>query len=676
MKKCTPQERQTIIDRSNQKLPDLCAELFPNGILVNKTWCIGSIEGEPGASLKINLAGDRVGWWKDWATGENERNIVSLWAKRREITFYRALAEVKAWLDARADPGGDVGPAPVPVVPTKPPAAPGSARVENPFDWKKCLQKTDLGCLTRLCDERSYSTDFMNWLHVDQKLIGCYGNSIAFPVHNDGGTVVGIHVRDAKRRSWRYVGGCSTHPLIIGDLPNAKAVILCESQWDAFSIYDLLGLKDRQGYAAFITRGATNGKFVEGRMPKDAKLLAFRQNDPPDSKGRVPAEEWLKAIALHAGAPVYLVKTPASIKDPNDWAKAGATKEDIQRAIQEAVVVEVPSSLPPTPKPSRADNAGAVLGFKPLPDCYYYEPSSRWLMPDGKDRHVGVPESGISRFLRSIGYSSRRADDELLSPLENVLMRLQLEHYLAYAGPLAGYRAGIYKVQGAHILVTSSPNFIEPAEGDWPVLGALLDNMLADGEPEQQAHFFGWLKVAVEALYNEVRRPGQGLVFAGPPGSGKSVVQNLITIILGGRSAKPYAFMTGRTDFNRDLFVAEHLMVEDEAPSADFRSRRHFGTNIKGVTVNATQRFHQKGRDAIILEPFWRLTISLNDETENLQVLPPIDESIADKLILLKVKKHPMPMPTGTDEEAIRFLKTLEGELPAFLHWLSEWEIP
>jgi len=638
--------------------------------------CVGSIEGESGASLKINVAGEKVGWWKDWATDEKGgTNLVSLWAKRRKITFYRALAEVKAWLDARAESGGDFGPASVPVAPTKPPTAPSSAKVEKPFDWKKCLQKTNLGCLTRLCDERRYSTDFMYWLHVDQKLIGCYGNSIAFPVHNDEGTVVGIHVHDAKRRSWRYVGRCSTHPLIIGDLAKAKVVILCESQWDAFSIYDLLGLKDRPGYAAFITRSAQNGKFVEGKMPKDAKLLAFRQNDQPDSKGRVPAEEWLKAVALHAGAPVYLVKTPASIKDPNDWAKAGATKEDIERAVGEAEVVDLPSPL--SPNASKAANADAALGPKPLPDCYY-EPlrGLGWFMPDGKGAYIEVTESGVSRYLRSIGYSSRRGDDELISPLEDVLMRLQQQHNVAYAGSLAGYRVGVYAVQGGTILVTSSPVFIKPAEGDWPVLGELLDNMLVDAAGEQQAYLFGWLKVDIEALHGGVRRPGQGLVLAGPADCGKSLLQNLITIILGGRSAKPYSFMTGVTAFNRDLFVAEHLMVEDEVPSSDFRSRRNFGTNIKGVTVNATQRLHQKNRDAITLEPFWRLTISLNDETENLQVLPPIDPSILDKLILLKVHKKPMPMPTGTIAERNLFWETLVAELPAFLHWLSEWEIP
>jgi hypothetical protein len=454
-------------------------------------------------------------------------------------------------------------------------------------------------------------------------------------------------------------------------LAAARTVLIFESQWDAFTAYDRLGLKDRTGYAAFVTRGAANGKFVEGKMPTGATLFALKQNDPPDAKGRVPADEWLKAVVRHAGASVYLVKTPEKFKDPNEWACLGnAAKVDFERAIEAAEIVDVPAEEPPT---AGSQIKGATAIIIELPDCYYG--GLGWFMPNGNGGHVEVTESGMKRFLKALGYRVKAEDGELLSPLEDVVMRLQQQHYLSYAGPLAGYMSGIYKVQDANILVTNSPVFIEPAEGDWPVLRALVENLLGD-DPRQLTCFFGWVKVAVASLYSRTRRAGQGLVLAGSAGCGKSLLQNILTIIFGGRSAKPYAFMTGGTAFNRDLFVAEHLMVEDEVPSSDFRSRRNFGTNIKGVTVNETQRLHQKYRDAVTLTPFWRLSISLNDEAENLQVLPPIDDSLADKLILLRVNKHPMPMPTGTDDERKLFWDTLVGELPAFLYWLSTWEIP
>ena len=88
-------------------------------------------------------------------------------------------------------------------------------------------------------------------------------------------------------------------------------------------------------------------------------------------------------------------------------------------------------------------------------------------------------------------------------------------------------------------------------------------------------------------------------------------------------AAKPYLYMTGKTTFNADLFGAEHLMVEDEAESIDIRARRYFGAKIKEIAVNVDQHCHGKGKTALTLTPVWRMTLSLNDEPERMQVLPP-----------------------------------------------------
>ncbi len=134
--------------------------------------------------------------------------------------------------------------------------------------------------------------------------------------------------------------------------------------------------------------------------------------------------------------------------------------------------------------------------------------------------------------------------------------------------------------------------------------------------------------------------------------------------------------MTGITAFNADLFEAEHLTVEDEHASMDLRSRRHFGTQVKAMTVNETQRCHGKHQKGLILRPFWRLSISLNDEPENMMVLPPMDDSLEDKIILLKASRRPMPMPTTTQEERVAFWNKLLNELRAFLDFLISWEAP
>jgi hypothetical protein len=57
-------------------------------------------------------------------------------------------------------------------------------------------------------------------------------------------------------------------------------------------------------------------------------------------------------------------------------------------------------------------------------------------------------------------------------------------------------------------------------------------------------------------------------------------------------------------------------------------------------------------------------------------VLPPIDDSIEDKLILLRAHKRPMPARTASLAERTAFWSALVAELPAFVDFLLQWEIP
>jgi mono/diheme cytochrome c family protein len=236
---------------------------------------------------------------------------------------------------------------------------------------------------------------------------------------------------------------------------------------------------------------------------------------------------------------------------------------------------------------------------------------------------------------------------------------VQLERNVTYAGPLSGHKVGVYDMPGGRVLVTDSPRLIEPKAGSWETLKALLVGLLTDEHFDQTPYLFGWLKVALESLRAGQRRTGQALAIAGPSGCGKSLLQQLITELLGGRMAKPFDFMVGATPFNAHAFTAEHLVIEDEAASSDIRTRRTFGAYLKGIAANTCQSCHAKNRQPVTLTPFWRLSIPLNDEAENLMVLPPLDESLEDKIILLRARWEAMPMPTGTDEERAAFWQVL-----------------
>jgi hypothetical protein len=122
--------------------------------------------------------------------------------------------------------------------------------------------------------------------------------------------------------------------------------------------------------------------------------------------------------------------------------------------------------------------------------------------------------------------------------------------------------------------------------------------------------------------------------------------------------------MTEQTNFNKDLTGAEHWQIEDPASTTDMRARRKFGNMLKDATVVRDISIHQKGKDALSLPIFRRVTLSVNDEPENLSVVPPLDGSILDKIFLFRCS----PANVGEDRKAI-WAKVM-AEIPVIRGWL------
>lgn len=326
----------------------------------------------------------------------------------------------------------------------------------------------------------------------------------------------------------------------------------------------------------------------------------------------------------------------------------------------------------------RAKEGGWEGNLAQWAETVFYDRSRKeYLVVDRHENWFPVNESMLRRQCRVLGMQVKAPEQGGNSAFDMFVYSLQTEKGVAYAGALAGHPKGPRTVNGSLILVTTEPSLIAPRQGDFPILQALLHGMFASDGDAQLTHFYGWLQNALRCLHSRTRKPGQVLVIAGPAECGKSLLQTIITWLMGERESKPYAYMTGATDFNSELFAAEHLRLDDEQASTDMRARRAFGARVKELLFGHAQRMHAKNRDALTLDPIWRMTITLNEEPESLQVLPPLDESLEDKFIILRASKKPMPMPTGTTEQTAAFAATLRQELPAFIHWLmNEFVIP
>lgn len=313
----------------------------------------------------------------------------------------------------------------------------------------------------------------------------------------------------------------------------------------------------------------------------------------------------------------------------------------------------------PAPKPFDVD-----MHFDHSAGCYFRR--------DQDQRYIKATVASARRYLRTLGFSAKGPEGQP-SEVDRVLEFVETRQNCDYAAPLAGHSAGLYEMQGRRVLVTSSPRMIDPAPGSWDTLRAFFDGLLGE---DQCRWFFAWLRIAIEAVRHNRHRRGQALIIAGPPNCGKSLCQAIITELLGGRSASPFAFLCGRTEFNSETFAAEHLTIEDQAASSDPRVRKKFGAEIKGLVANMIQRCHAKNREALNLSPIWRVSITLNDDAASLLVLPQWEEGLRDKLMLLHARAFRMPVDTSTPSGEEMLWRQLCGELPAFVHHLEGLTIP
>jgi hypothetical protein len=79
------------------RMEEVVMFLLPNGQLENQEWTCGSVAGEPGQSLKVELNGEKAGIWFDFATGEGG-DIFDLWQQIREVDFKTMLGEIDQFL--------------------------------------------------------------------------------------------------------------------------------------------------------------------------------------------------------------------------------------------------------------------------------------------------------------------------------------------------------------------------------------------------------------------------------------------------------------------------------------------------------------------------------------------------------------------------------------------------
>lgn len=293
---------------------------------------------------------------------------------------------------------------------------------------------------------------------------------------------------------------------------------------------------------------------------------------------------------------------------------------------------------------------------------------------DGVKGWMSLNVAAMRRRLKKEGLKAKPRDGENLSQVDLALVEIENQGWVDYSGPLAGHKCGVVREgSGRTVLVTSEPRLTQPAVGSWETLKTFFEGLLNDTEAgiDQTHYFYAWVKCSIENLFSftegrAIYQPAAATAFCGPRDCGKTLLLELLQVVFG-RSESAYLWLSGATDFNSELAGAELLTVDDDAGMTDYKHRRGMTNKIKNSLFSGQVKIHKKGAEAISLRPWWRLVFALNDEPEDLRVLPLIDDSMADKISLFRCLCGGVPMPQA---DRMARWQRLKSEIPAFLHWL------
>ena len=304
----------------------------------------------------------------------------------------------------------------------------------------------------------------------------------------------------------------------------------------------------------------------------------------------------------------------------------------------------------------------------------------------GKDRYVEMPAPGepahapaLSLGRDDVKMRFRRAGVENRAMQDELLIHIQKERAVDFAGELAGWKVGVQPVSFGRIAITRSFRLVEPCAGEWPVIRAFVDSWFDDADEPQLDYFLAWIQTAIVTLRAGVRsRPGFLLAQVGPSNCGKTFAQrHLITPLLGGRFTDPLPWLLGGETFNDDVARAEALMISEmRGCKVDATSRADLGEAFKTLLVNPDMRIRAPYAGAVNAETFRRVCVALNNEVDRMKVFPPLAAGFADKVLMLLHRAPVLPL-TDSADSWTALEKAIARELPAFAHYIeNEWQIP
>jgi len=305
-----------IVRLLDQSIDRVVCHLLPNGKRKGGEWCVGSINGEAGESLKVCLEGDKMGVWSDFATGQSG-DLLNLWCFCRNKTIPEAISEVKQWVGI-----------PTPMFEPKR----RSDWVKPTFKNEQSLQASS-PVARYLTNARKLTLDTLAKYSIRES-----NDEIVFPYYKEGKLIFIKYLKIARpsgKKEIRATPNCE--PCLFGwqaAPKDSRSLALVEGEFDAMTL-------DQYGLGMTILSvpfgGGTGAKhqWLEHEFDRIAVFDEIYLCLDNDAEGKAATNELIDRLGRYRCRVVQLPR-----KDANECLQAGINSEDIRKCFENARVLD------------------------------------------------------------------------------------------------------------------------------------------------------------------------------------------------------------------------------------------------------------------------------------------------------------------------------------------------
>lgn len=327
--------RATEINRELVANIDAVLEyLLPNGKPKGRDWCVGSLTGEEGESLKVVMRGAKAGVWQDFASKE-KGDLFGLWMQTKGQTLTEARHDAMEWLGLKKP--DSIREAKEPTY--RPPEKQQRIRSDK---LRKFLTEDRMISLETIQQYRVYACKTPVWA-MDK--MGADDEALVFPHYNPSGQKVLEKYRTLDPKGlrskicWASPGGMATLFGWHAINRQSREVVICEGETDTLTMaeygFNALGLPfgagDGEGKHQWIAND------FESLEPFDVVYLCLDQ----DKEGRAAGEFISHRLGRER---CRFVELP--YKDVSECMQKGVASDVMRQWVEEAKTID-PDDLRP-----------------------------------------------------------------------------------------------------------------------------------------------------------------------------------------------------------------------------------------------------------------------------------------------------------------------------------------